>query len=101
MSVKIFSFSALVLVLGLSGCVALTPDLVKELAKDDATFCANIDVRGGAGSIAGVPTGGYGQSTAVFCRSKMEDAQIETKPDGSMSIRHGKGVTQDKPAPVQ
>jgi hypothetical protein len=81
--------SALYLVVGLGGCTALTPDLIAQLAKDDASICVSTDIRGGVGAVAGVPTGGYGQATGNFCRSKMPNAKIELKSDGSISIQHG------------
>jgi len=81
--------SALYLAVGLSSCTALTPDLVAQLAKDDASVCISTDIRGGVGAIAGVPSGGYGQATGNFCRSKMPNAKIELKADGSISLQHG------------
>lgn len=73
----------------LSSCSSLTPEMIEALAKDDASVCISTDVRGGAGAVAGVPTGGYGQATGNLCRSKMPNAKIELKPDGSISIQHG------------
>lgn len=79
---------ALPFALALAGCSTLTPELIKELAKDDASVCISTDVRGGAGAVAGVPSGGYGQATGNLCRSKMPNAKIELRPDGSISITH-------------
>jgi len=76
--------------LATNSCVALSPELVSALSKDDASFCVAADVRGGAGGIIGGATGGYGQSTLILCRSQMPDAKISISPDGSISIEHGK-----------
>ena len=75
------------LALGLTGCNALTPALVKALAEDDASFCATADVRGGVGSVV-APSGGYGQSTVSFCRARKDGATITLQADGSISIHH-------------
>ena len=75
-------------VLLLSGCSSfLTPELIKELAKDNASFCAQSDIRGGVGTIV-APAGGYGQGTLSFCRSNHEKAKVTLTPDGSISIEH-------------
>lgn len=87
MNVAALILSASLLV-GSVGCVSLTPQMVRELAKDDASVCISTDVRGGAGAVAGMPTGGYGQATGNLCRSKMPNAKIELRPDGSISITH-------------
>jgi hypothetical protein len=81
--------SALCLVFGLSGCVQLSPELVQALSKDDASFCASLDLRGGAGMIAGMPSGGYGQGTMNLCRSNKDNAKLSIAPDGTMSIQNG------------
>lgn len=79
----------LALVALLNGCAAsLTPELIQALSKDQASICIQTDVRGGAGLIAGAPSGGYGQATGSLCRSAMPGATIELKPDGSISIKH-------------
>jgi hypothetical protein len=78
----------LLLAFVLSGCSVLNPDLVRELAKDDASICIYGDIRGGAGAVAGVPTGGYGQGTVRLCRSNQPNAIITMGPDGSISITH-------------
>ena len=83
--------SALCLVVGLGGCSSLSPELVQALANDDASICISSDVRGGVGAVPSM-AGGYGQATTGLCRSKMPDAQIELKADGSISIKHGAGV---------
>jgi hypothetical protein len=75
--------------LAVSGCVTLSPELVRELAKDDASFCASADVRGGAGGIVGGATGGYGQGTLRLCRSNKDNAKMSIAPDGTMSIQNG------------
>lgn len=90
----------LMAVLGLSACSSvLTPEVIRELAQDQASFCAVGDIRGGAGGGAiaapGVPmTGAYGQSTVMFCRSNQPNARISAKPDGSIEIQHGSGVKE-------
>ena len=83
--------SALCLVVGLTGCGSLDPKIIEALAKDDASICISTDVRGGVGAVPSM-SGGYGQATTGLCRSKMPDAQIELKADGSISIKHGAGV---------
>ncbi len=75
------------------GCsVPLTPELIKELAKDNASFCARAGVRGGAGAVAivpaPVPSGGYGSAEVEFCRSNHDGATVKLSPDGSISIEH-------------
>ena len=70
------------------GCSVLTPDLIKELTKDPASFCASNDIRGGVGSLL-APAGGYGQGTFIFCRSNFPNASVSLKPDGSIAIQHG------------
>jgi len=79
------------LLLALSGCTQLTPELVHELARDNASVCVTSDIRGGVGSIV-APSGGYGQGTFSMCRSMRPDARIKLSPDGTISIEHG--VTQ-------
>ena len=81
--------SSVVLFAGSSGCVTLDAKLVEALAKDKASFCASVDTRGGAGSIA-APIGAYGQSTLSFCRSGQANAKVTLTPEGSISIEHGK-----------
>ena len=80
--------SAGYLAVGLSGCVTLDDKLVNALAKDDASFCASTDVRGGVGTIT-APSGGYGQATLKLCRSRMPGAELTLGEDGSMSIKNG------------
>ena len=80
--------SASYLVLGLTSCVTLDDKLVNALAKDDASFCASTDIRGGVGSVVGGAGGGYGQSTLSFCRSNHANATVTLKPDGEISITH-------------
>jgi hypothetical protein len=70
------------------GCSFLTPELVAALSKDNASFCASSDVRGGVGSVL-APAGGYGQGTFAFCRSNFPNASVSLKPDGSIAIQHG------------
>ena len=84
--------SVLCLVLGFTGCSSLDPKLIDALAKDDASICISTDIRGGVGAVPSM-AGGYGQATTNICRSKMPNAKVEIKPDGSISIQHGSGVT--------
>lgn len=86
--VTAFILSAL-LVVGSMGCSAITPEMVRELAKDDASICISTDVRGGAGGIVGGATGGYGQASLALCRSGKDNATISMSPDGTMSIHNG------------
>jgi len=79
---------SLVALLGLGGCVTLSPELLRELAKDEASICASADIRGGVGSLMS-PGGGYGQSTLRLCRSGKDNATITMSPDGSISITNG------------
>ena len=79
----------------LGGCsLPLTPELIAELAKDNASVCARAGVRGGAGmaTIAPipVPAGGYGSAELEFCRSNFPGAKVTLAPDGSISIEHQK-----------
>lgn len=76
-----------VLGLGFAGCSSLSPELVAALAKDNASFCALSDVRGGAGAVIGA-AGAYGQGTFGFCRSNRDGAVVKLAPDGSISIEH-------------
>jgi len=78
----------LAVILSLSGCSALTPDLINALAKDTASFCFSSDVRGGVGTLL-TPGGGYGQGTTSFCRSNQPSAKVTLLPDGSITIEHG------------
>ena len=80
--------SASYLVLGLTSCVTLDHKSVNALAKDDASFCASSDIRGGVGTIT-APSGGYGQATLKLCRSRMPGAELTLGADGSMSIKNG------------
>jgi len=66
----------------------LSPELIHELANDDASICITTDLRGGTGGLA-AGIGGYGQGTTTLCRSKFPNAKLVVKPDGSMSIEHG------------
>ena len=80
---------ALVMVGLLGGCSAtLTPELIAALAKDEASFCATTDVRGGVGTLA-APSGGYGQATFSFCRSNKDNATLSVSPDGALSLKNG------------
>ncbi|MFA6082643.1 MAG: hypothetical protein WC773_04540 [Patescibacteria group bacterium] len=79
----------LVSLLVFPGCSILSPELIEALSKDTASLCALQDIRGGAGAIIGA-AGGYGQGTLSFCRSNYPDALVTLKPDGSISIQHGK-----------
>jgi len=65
----------------------LTPELIQALAKDNASFCASSDIRGGVGGVT-IGTGGYGQAVLAFCRSNHEGATVTLKPDGTISIEH-------------
>lgn len=77
------------------GCTSsLTPELIRELAIDKASFCARGDIRGGVGTLMS-PSGGYGQSTLSFCRSNQANAKITLKPDGEITIQHGDGASED------
>jgi L-aminopeptidase/D-esterase-like protein len=71
------------------GCSPISPELVQALAKDNASFCAMGDIRGGAGAISMPAPGGYGQGTLAFCRSNRANARLTVLPDGSISIEHG------------
>ena len=74
--------------LAMNGCSSLTAEMIAALSKDNASFCALNDIRGGAGAIIGA-AGGYGQGTFNFCRSNHANAKITLSPDGSISIEHG------------
>lgn len=78
----------LITLLILPGCSSLTPELIEALAKDNASFCARADTRGGVGSIV-APSGGYGQATLEFCRSNRPNTKVTLSSDGSISIEHG------------
>lgn len=77
-----------------AGCSPiLTPELVAALARDEASFCANVDLHGGAGGgaitpVPVVPMAGYGSATLAFCRSNHDGAEIKLGSDGSISITH-------------
>jgi hypothetical protein len=86
---KVIKILALSYALVLAGCASLSPELVRELAKDDASACLSSDVRGGVGSLM-TPGGGYGQATLGLCRSAMPNATLTLNPDGSISIHNGK-----------
>ncbi len=84
-----WAFGLGVIVLTLAGCSStFTPEMIEALAKDSASFCAQSDIRGGAGTIM-APSGGYGQSTLSFCRSNQKEAKVSIAPDGAISIEHG------------
>ena len=85
-------FGALFCAALLAGCGSLTPELIKALAEDKASFCASHDVRGGAGALL-APTAGYGQATLSFCRSNQPNAKVSLSSDGTISIEHGAGET--------
>ena len=83
------------LLLSASGCALnLTPEMVQALSKDPASFCITSGASGGAGGAgfgAGlVGSGGYGQATLNFCRTNQPGSEVQLKPDGSISITHGK-----------
>ena len=82
----VMAMSLLILVVMISGCNTLSPELIEALAKDNASFCATTDIRGGAGATIGAL--GYGQATLSFCRSNHDNAKL-TLQDGSISIQHG------------
>ena len=86
--IKLLIGMALAILLSLSGCSTLTPELINALSNDPASFCALMDTRGGVGSIV-APAGRYGQATLTFCRSAMPNAKITLHTDGSISIEHG------------
>ena len=71
---------SIVCVLGvfLSGCAVLDADMVKELAKDNASFCARF--------VASVSLKGSGE--LAFCRSNHDGAKVTLGADGSLSIEH-------------
>lgn len=71
----------------LSSCSSIDSALIAELAKDQASFCARADTRGGLGSLI-APAGGYGQGTLEFCRSNHPGAKVILGPDGSITIEH-------------
>lgn len=81
--------ASLFVVFAAAGCSPLSSEMLKALASDESSVCFSSDIRGGAGMVAGMPTGGYGQTTNTLCRSKMPNAKMEVKPDGSISIQHG------------
>jgi len=72
----------------LSGCFSLTPEMIAALAKDNASFCAKLEASGGAGALSMVPTGGYGASSLMFCRSMQANARVSITKD-SIVIQHG------------
>lgn len=82
----------IVAALALSGC-SINPELIQALAKDDASICIYGDARGGVGTLM-TPGGGYGQGTTIICRSKFPDAALSVQPDGSITIQHGKGISE-------
>ena len=74
-----------------SGCATLDADMIRELAKDHASFCAKAGARGGGGGgglMAGAMTGGYGSGEFAFCRSNHDGATVTLGADGSLSIEH-------------
>ena len=77
--------------LGFSGCVGLSPELVAALSRDDASFCAHVNIHGGVGGAA-LPTlsgsGGYGAGTLNVCRSNRPSAELSISPDGTLSLRN-------------
>lgn len=77
----------------LSGCTINT-DIIKALAKDHASFCANITGSGYGGVMAitpvPMPGGGFGQGQMVICRTNEPGSAIIFKPDGGIEIHHGK-----------
>ena len=84
-----FGFILLLVILAILNAGCFSPELVQALAKDEASFCGHSDIRGGAGAVAGMPMGGYGQVTTNFCRSNKDDALITLSPDGTISIQNG------------
>jgi hypothetical protein len=83
---KIVGICFLLLTFSTMGC-ALSPELIHELANDDASVCLTTDLRGGTGGLA-AGVGGYGQGTTTLCRSKFPNAKLTVSPDGAMSIEH-------------
>lgn len=84
---------AILCVLGafLPGCATLDADMIRELAKDEASFCAHAGARGGAGGgglAMGALSGFYGSGEFSFCRSNHDGAKITLGADGSISIEH-------------
>lgn len=84
-----FILAGLILLAGLAGCSPLNAELVKALAEDDASFCISSDIRGGAGMVAGVPSGGYGQGTVIMCRSGKDNSSLSVAPDGTIKVENG------------
>ena len=76
------------LFLAIPGCATLDADMIRELAKDHASFCARAGASGGAGGLATGAVGGYGQADFAFCRSNHAGASVTLGADGSMSITH-------------
>ena len=72
----------------LSGCATLDAEMIRELAKDSASFCARAGVAGGAGGLATGAVGGWGQGEFAFCRSNHDRAKVTLGADGSISIEH-------------
>lgn len=75
----------------LTGCATIDADLVRELAKDSASFCGRAGASGGAGAgglAAGALTGGWGTGEMAFCRSNRDGAKVVLGADGSVSIEH-------------
>jgi hypothetical protein len=83
-----FKLLLAIILITISGCSTLTPEIINALANDPASFCALMDTRGGVGAVL-TPAGGYGQATMTFCRSAMPNAKISLHTDGTISIEHG------------
>ena len=77
----------------ITSCSPLSPELIAALSKDNASFCANVGISGGAGALtitpAPVPLGGFGYGHLSFCRSNHDNAKLSMTPDGTISIEHG------------
>ncbi len=78
----------------LSGCSVLDKDLITQLAADHASFCMDVVVSGGGGAVTiaplPVPGGAYGYGHGWVCRTNEPGSTIDLKPDGSLTIQHGK-----------
>ena len=73
------------------------PAVLDKLSADHASACLRTGIRGGAGAIAiapapSIPAGGYGFAELEFCRSNEPGSEIEIKPDGTLTIKHGVAV---------
>ncbi len=68
------------------------PDVIKELAKDSASGCIWVGIRGGAGGGSVIPpspmTGGYGSGEILLGRVNAENTKV-TINNGACSIERG------------